>query len=109
MFVEQIQNGLELKDIAINIVAVYDTSLPPGKSIPPHFHPDFEELYYILSGSGNMTIGEENQEIYRGDVVHIPQNALHTLVNTEEVPLRFVTVTVNVRVKKKEDVQPYIG
>ena len=109
MFAEQIQNGLDLKDIAKNISAVYDTSLPPGEIIPPHFHPDFEELYYILSGYGNITIGEEKQEVSRGDVVYIPQHALHTLVNIAEVPLRFVTVSVNVVSKKKEYIQPYIG
>ncbi len=109
MYVEQIQNGLDLKNIARNIVAVYDTSLPPGESIPPHLHPDFEELYYILSGYGNITIGEEKQEISRGDVVYIQQQAIHTLLNTAEVPLRFVTVSVNVVSKKKEDIQPYIS
>jgi mannose-6-phosphate isomerase-like protein (cupin superfamily) len=41
-----------------------------------------------------MTIGEEKQEISRGDVVYIPANAPHTLLNTAEVPLWFVTVTV---------------
>ncbi len=107
MFVEQIQNGLDLKDIAKNIAAVYDTSLTSGESIPPHFHPDLEELYYILSGYGNIRIGEEEHEVSRGDVVYIPQNKVHTLVNTAEVPLRFVTVSVSV--KKKEDLQPYIG
>ncbi len=107
MFVEQIQNGLDLKDIAKNLVAVYDTSLPPGESIPLHFHPDFEELYYILSGYGFITIGEERKEISRGDVVYIPQQVFHTLLNTSEVPLRFVTVSVSA--KKKEDIQPYIG
>ncbi len=109
MFVEQIQNGLDLKDIAKNIAAIYDTSLPPGESIPPHFHPDFEELYYILSGYGVITIGEEKKEISRGDVVFIPQQAIHTLLNTAEVPLRFVTMSVDVSAKKKEDIQPYIG
>ncbi len=44
MFVKQIENGLDLKEIAKNIAAVYDTSLLPGESIPPHYHPDFEEL-----------------------------------------------------------------
>ncbi len=109
MFIEQIQNGLELKDIAKNIAAVYDTSLLPGEGIPPHLHPDLEELYYILSGYGNMTIGEEKQEVSRGDVVYIPQHALHALENTAEVPLRFVTISVNVLAKKNEDIQPYIG
>ncbi len=109
MFVEQIKNGLDLKDIAKNIAAVYDTSLSPGESIPPHFHPDLEELYYILSGYGIMTIGEESREISRNDVVYIPQQALHALHNTAEVPLRFVTVSVIAGPKKKENIQPYIG
>jgi len=109
MFVEQIQNGLELKDIAENIVAVFDTSLLQGESIPLHFHPDYEELYYVLSGYGIMTIEDEKQEISRNDVVYIPQKAAHTLRNTAEVPLRFFTVSVKLRPDKKEDVLPYIG
>ena len=100
MFVEQIQNGLELKDIAENIVAVYDTSLLPGESIPLHFHPDYEELYYVLSGYGIMTIGDEKQEIARYDVVYIPQKASHALINTAEVPLRFFTITVKIQQEK---------
>ncbi len=109
MFAQQIQNGLDLKGVAENIVAVYDTSLSPGDSIPPHFHPDFEELYYILSGYGMMTVGEEIKEISRNDVIYIPRQELHALVNTAEVPLRFFTVSVIVAEKKKEDVQPYIA
>ena len=109
MFVEQIQNGLDLKDIAENIVAVFDTSLLPGESIPLHFHPDYEELYYVLSGYGIMTIGDEKKEISRNDVVYIPQKAQHTLLNTAEVPLRFFTVSVEIRQDKEEDVVAYIG
>ncbi|HMB45267.1 MAG TPA: cupin domain-containing protein [Candidatus Methanoperedens sp.] len=49
MFAKQIQNGLDLTDEAKNITAIYDTSLEPGQGIPLHFHPDIEEIYYILS------------------------------------------------------------
>jgi mannose-6-phosphate isomerase-like protein (cupin superfamily) len=94
MFINQIENGLDLQDMAQNIAAIYDTTLAPGESIQSHYHTDFEEIYYVLSGYGIMTIGEEKQEISRGDVMYIPANAPHTLLNTAEVPLRFVTVTV---------------
>lgn len=95
MFIKQIENGLDLQGTAQNIAAVYDTSLAPGESIQSHYHTGFEEIYYVLSGYGIMTIGEEKQEISRGDVVYIPANAPHTLLNTAaEVPLRFITVTV---------------
>jgi mannose-6-phosphate isomerase-like protein (cupin superfamily) len=109
VFVKQIENGLDLKGITKRIAAVYDTSLPPGQSIAPHYHTDFEEIYYVLSGYGIMTIGEEQKEISRGDVVYIPAIAPHALLNTGSVPLRFITVTVNLSSNKKDDVQPYIA
>ncbi len=108
MFVKQIENGLDLAGIAKHIAAVYDTSLEPGKSIPPHYHPDFEEIYYVLSGYGIMTIGDDQKEISRGDVVYIPAVSAHALVNTGNVALRFITVTVSLS-SNGGDVQPYIG
>ncbi|MCX9011892.1 MAG: cupin domain-containing protein [Candidatus Methanoperedens sp.] len=96
MFVKQIQNGLDLQDTAKSIAAIYDTSLELGESIQPHYHEDFEEVYYILSGYGIMTIGDERQEISRGDVVYIPPPSPHTLLNTGSVPLRFITITAKV-------------
>ncbi|MDD5474376.1 MAG: cupin domain-containing protein [Candidatus Methanoperedens sp.] len=108
MFVKPIENGLDLTEIANSIAAVYDTSLEPGQSIPSHYHPAFEEVYYILSGYGIMTIGEEQKEISRGDVVYIPSPAPHSLLNTGSVPLRFVTITVAVSRNRKDDAQPYI-
>ncbi len=109
MFVKQIENGLDLSGEAKCIAAVYDTSLEHGQSIPQHYHPDFEEIYYIISGYGMMTIGEEKQEISRSDVVYIPPLAQHTVLNTGNVPLRFITISVNVSPNKKDDVQAYIG
>ncbi len=109
MFLEHIENGLDLAGIAKRIAAVYDTSLEPGRSIPPHYHPDFEEIYYVLSGYGIMTVGDEQKEISRGDVVYIPAISVHALVNTGRVPLRFITVSVNLSSSKKDSAQPYIG
>ncbi len=106
MLVKQIENGLDLQDTARNLAAVYDTTLASGENIQPHYHTDFEEIYYILSGYGTMIIGDEKQEISRGDVVYIPANAMHSLLNTaEEVPLRFITVTVRATQDENEKLQ----
>lgn len=107
MFVKQIENGLKLDSTANFFEAVYDTSLDPQKSIPLHFHPDSEEIYYILSGYGIMTIADEKEEISRADVIYIPKMAPHTILNTASVPLRFMTVTVKVSKGEKENI-PYI-
>lgn len=105
MFVRQIENGLNLDGIANSLKAVYETSLDPQESIQLHFHPDSEEIYYILSGYGIMTIGDEKEEVSRADVIYIPKNALHTILNTASVPLRFMTVTVKVS-NDEENVSP---
>ncbi|NJD52118.1 MAG: cupin domain-containing protein [Candidatus Methanoperedens sp.] len=101
MKVNQIENGLDLTKDAQNIEAIYDTTLEPGKGIELHFHPDLEEIYYILSGYGKMTIGEEKQEITRYDVVYIPKLAAHALFNSGNVPLRFITLSVKVKGDKE--------
>jgi len=53
-----------------------------------------------------MTIGDEKQEISRNDVIYIPKTAPHTLQNSGNVPLRFFTISVKVKVDKENI--PYI-
>lgn len=66
--------------------------LPPGKSVTPHHHEVLEEIYYILSGTGVMTIGAETRAVGAGDAIYIPKNHRHTLTNTGAEPLRVVLV-----------------
>ncbi len=108
MFTKPIENGLELDDIAMNIRAVYDSTLSPGESITLHYHPLMEEIYYIISGYGTMVIADEEKEVLRGEVIFIPALSRHLIKNTGEVPLRFVTVSVKVATTKN-DAPPYIA
>ena len=66
--------------------------LPPGKSVTPHHHEVLEEIYYILSGAGVMTIGDETRAVGAGDAIYIPTGQRHTLTNTGTEPLRVVLV-----------------
>lgn len=66
--------------------------LPPGKSVSPHHHEVLEEVYYILEGSGLMTVGEETREVGAGDAIYIPQNNRHTLTNTGAEMMRILLV-----------------
>ena len=49
-----------------------------GGFVDPHHHPT-HEFYYVTSGRGIMTIGDETREIGQGDLVHIPPDAVHSL------------------------------
>ena len=105
MFIEKLRGGVDLTDYASKIVAIYETTLSSGQSIQPHYHPDAEELYYILAGKGLMHLGDEHREVESGDVIYIPPDKVHFLSNTAIEDIRFLTLTV--RVPKAESM-PYI-
>jgi mannose-6-phosphate isomerase-like protein (cupin superfamily) len=66
--------------------------LPPGCAVRPHHHRETEEIYYVLEGSGEMTVGGETAPVAAGDAIFIPRDAVHTLRNTGEVAMRIVLV-----------------
>ena len=69
-----------------------EETLPPGHSVTPHHHEVLEEVYYILSGNGVMTIGAEQRAVSAGDAIYIPTQHRHTLTNTGTEPLRLLLV-----------------
>lgn len=66
--------------------------LPPGRAVAPHHHRELEEIYYILSGRGMMSVGDEKREVSAGDAVYVPRSARHTLENTGDEPIRLLVV-----------------
>ena len=66
--------------------------LPPGCAVTPHHHRELEEIYYLISGNGVMTVGNESQEVGAGDAVYVPRGQRHTLKNTGSQPIRLLLV-----------------
>ena len=54
--------------------------LKPGKEIEAHLDP-YEEVYYLLSGRGVMTVGDERQEVTAGDAIWLPRGVPHSMIN----------------------------
>jgi mannose-6-phosphate isomerase-like protein (cupin superfamily) len=66
--------------------------LPPGRAVAPHHHRELEEIYYILSGTGLMTVGDESFDVGTGDAIYVPRGHRHTLENTGADPIRLLVV-----------------
>ena len=66
--------------------------LQPGQSVTPHHHNQMEEIYYILSGSGRMSVGDEKREVGAGDAIYVPRGHRHTLENTGTEPIKLLLV-----------------
>jgi mannose-6-phosphate isomerase-like protein (cupin superfamily) len=69
-----------------------EETLPPGRAVAPHRHREIEEIYYVLSGAGVMTVGDERRHVGAGDAIYIPRETLHTLENTGDEPIRLLLV-----------------
>lgn len=66
-----------LKEIGFLAIA----RLTPGKEIEAHIDP-VEEIYFVLSGTGEMTVGRDTETVGPGDAVWIPTGDSHALLNT---------------------------
>lgn len=66
--------------------------LPPGKrAYPFHRHHVGSELFYILSGSGEVRLDDETRPVREGDLIGNPPGAeAHQIVNTGTGELRYL-------------------
>ncbi|GAF85866.1 unnamed protein product [marine sediment metagenome] len=55
--------------------------LEPGRRIEPHIDP-MEEIYFIMSGEGEMSVDKETRRVMPGDAIWIPTGSSHGLANT---------------------------
>jgi len=62
----------------------------PGARQLEHAH-DPEQVYVLIAGEGEMTVGEEMRTVERGDLIHVPANTDHGIVNTGDGTLIYVS------------------
>jgi mannose-6-phosphate isomerase-like protein (cupin superfamily) len=57
---------------------------PPNNKGAMVAHSEKEQTFYILSGTGKVTIGEETEEVKPGHIVFVPRNTPHTTESFDE-------------------------
>ena len=65
-------------------------SIPPGRA-PDHFH-NYEEVLFILRGTGCMWAAETHTSIAAGSCVYLPRGQVHCVENTGDDELRLLGV-----------------
>jgi mannose-6-phosphate isomerase-like protein (cupin superfamily) len=58
--------------------------LPPGTSIGYHQHNTIEEVYYVMSGNGRMTVNDKTWDVGAGDAVPCTLHDSHGLYNNTD-------------------------
>jgi mannose-6-phosphate isomerase-like protein (cupin superfamily) len=86
----EIRELLAHRNSCIRNQSLAEARLPPGAATTPHYHPRTEEIYYILTGTAEMRIGEEKLTVRPGDAIAIPPGQEHQIVNTSKEMLVFL-------------------
>jgi mannose-6-phosphate isomerase-like protein (cupin superfamily) len=73
------------ENLAITLV-----EMEPGGVQHVHSH-EPEQMYYILEGSGVMTVDDEQRQVRAGDCIYYPPFAKHGLENTGGTVLRYLS------------------
>jgi quercetin dioxygenase-like cupin family protein len=54
----------------------------PGQTTPDHKHSDLDEVFYVLSGEGTLTINGEPVILKENDIIYSPRGEFHGFCNT---------------------------
>ncbi len=64
--------------------SAYIVYMEPGQVKNPSFHKNGEELYYVVSGSGEAELGDQLYRLRTGCFFRVPPNTVHTFTTQEE-------------------------
>ena len=64
-----------------------EATVRPGAATMAHSHPNTEEIYYILSGYGEMAVESERRNVGPGDAIGIPAGHRHQIRNVGDEDL----------------------
>jgi mannose-6-phosphate isomerase-like protein (cupin superfamily) len=77
--------------------SLFGAEIAGGTRLSPHFHKVGPEIYYIVSGTGRMSLGDRDGEagiawkesfpVSKGDCFTVKAGQVHQLENTGDAPL----------------------
>jgi quercetin dioxygenase-like cupin family protein len=65
-------------------------TLPPGEMSQAHTHPDREKIYYVVSGSFDVRLGEQSARVKTGDTFFVPATVEHEILNNGTEPAQYL-------------------
>lgn len=77
-------------DADTNALAITWVTVEPEKQQLLHNHPEVQ-VYIIIAGAGKMHVAGEEKTVRAGDLIYIPSNAMHGIVNTGDEILQYVS------------------
>lgn len=56
--------------------------LEPGEYLKKHYHPNSDEVYFVLEGEGKLYVEDREEDLRENQAVLIPSKVVHGVRNT---------------------------
>lgn len=89
--IRELLNPVSDSDLSGVGYSLAHATVPAGNITLKHVL-NVSEIYYVVSGKGQMHIGEESRSIKAGDAVYIPPGCEQWIENTGESDLEFLCI-----------------
>ncbi len=85
----EVRDLISGKTVGSRGISLRITDVLPGETcFPGHIHTECEEVILILSGKGEIKIGEETFAMKQGDAVYLPTGLKHLIRNKGKEVMR---------------------
>jgi quercetin dioxygenase-like cupin family protein len=64
----------------------------PGTALPPHLHPNTDEVFYVGDGEATFQLGDRELQLGAGAFVFVPRGTTHAVRNSGDGPIRGLIV-----------------
>ena len=71
------------------------STLLPGKSFRSHYHEAMDEVFIILDGEVEVSVGKEKETLGKGDAVVIPEGAVHIMKNLTDRDVCYIAIGIS--------------
>ena len=66
--------------------------MPPGTGHQFHYHPECDEIVYVVEGVAEQWVDRASRRLRTGDLAYIPKGMVHATHNTTKRPLTFLAI-----------------
>ena len=84
---------------------VFIVILGPDEKPPIHSHPDVEQIFYIISGYGLLSLGKKGKnklKVKKNQIVYIPRKEYHSIQNAGQKQMVYLAIAIFIIKSKKE-------
>ena len=87
---ERYRKDLVTSEHKAKILGGFLCIIPVGGEMPYHYHEKRESLLYIIKGEAVEVVEGKEHPVKAGDILFIPVNEKHKIVNRSDEDLRYV-------------------